>query len=153
MVKMQVSLAETWQAIEEAAVTAKTCVSPNRNNWDKAHQTWERYQESKDCQYWLIHPSGTNRPSVGYLRLLKVSPGTTLRPTYLVDYVNPSQYLVPYLVAKALPDATVIVKVFGVDDDYLAEKWPRITLSLPALERYSYSNTMVGVSEFKVILT
>jgi hypothetical protein len=151
MAKMRVEIADSWEKVEAAALAASTCIRTSEKNWGRAKETWDAYNGTNSVVYGVIWEAGKQVPT-GYLRLLKISTGHSLRSTMMVDYINPISYLAPLLMATLCPDYTMVVKVYGCDDEAIAAKWPKITLSTAALERYPYANTTIGTSEFRVIL-
>ena len=64
---MTITLAETWEQVEQYAAASATCIGPSRTNWADAKKSWE--QDKPQPIYVLLDHRGRK----GYVRFLPVA--------------------------------------------------------------------------------
>lgn len=159
MTAFKLERATTWEQVEQAANAAKSCIAPERGNWQKARLTWMAFGEGDPaqarCIYYRILEANYPSNLVGYLRLLKVSVQSSYvnsdTTTWAVDYCSPFHYRIVAEAKKQL-QRPMLVKSPGVDDSVLANPWPRITVAIPALDSYPYHNQYSHEATWLVVL-
>lgn len=132
-----VEKATSWEQVEKAALSHNSCISPPRGNWEKAKETWEKFHESDQIIYYLLKNSPYATEYIGYVRLLRISIDG-FHPTYVADFVSPSHYAIVALAAQKEPNATILVKSFQAEDDWVKSNWARVSFPID-LSIYPYS--------------
>ncbi len=134
-----VSRATEWDQVEEAAKVANACIARDHQNWNKAKETWEEFAvgDNPPVVYYLIKGENWPEPDLlGYIRLMLAH--KEFGPlTWLVDYCTPFSYGAVILASQET-EGTVLAPSQVTDDSAFTRSWPKLTLEVPAMERYPY---------------
>ena len=147
--------ATEWVQIEEAAVVANACISPEHLiNCTKAKETWEEFAlgDNPAVIYYLISADDRFEQNLlGYIRLMLGHNGGLGPLTWLVDYCTPFSYQAVVLASQETEGA-VLVPSRETDDSAFTKPWPKLTLAVAALERYPYHQHRVHENTWLLVV-
>ena len=145
---MMITEANTWEEIEAVTDKAQTCIAPiGKRSWlgtnhDRAKETWEKHRDR--VRYFLVGDRG-------YARLIRANHQEYQYPTWIIDYMMPTDYLLVAQIAKRIQGA-LLVKDFAATNQDIVQGWQRLTAGFSSLKQLPYTNQSNEESTWLVVL-
>jgi len=139
--------ANTWEEIETVTDKAETCIAPLGTrawigqNHDRAKETWEKHRGR--VRYFLV---GNN----AYARIIRANQQEYQYPTWIVDYMKPTDYLLVAQIAQRIQGA-LLVKDFTATNQDITKGWQRLTTEFSSLKIFPYTAQSSDESTWLVV--
>ena len=139
--------ANTWEEIQAVTDLAETCIAPiGKRSWlganhDRAKETWEKHRDR--VRYFLV---GDN----SYARVIRANRQEYQYPTWIIDYMKPTDYLLVAQVAQRIQGA-LLVKDFAATNQDIVKTWQRLTTEFSSLKQLPYANQSSDESTWLVV--